>query len=65
MCLCTCYEEGGLQRNMGPSEAAADTLVGPRVPGLDLRDQQCAVGEQDQTVEKKQVRHSQLSSRHR
>lgn len=50
---------------MGPSEAAADTLVGSRVPGLDLRDLQCAVGEQDQTVEKKQIRHFQLSSRHR
>lgn len=34
---------------MGPSEAAADTPVGPGVPGLDLGDQQCAVGEQDHT----------------
>lgn len=47
--LHTCYKEGGLQCNMGPSEAAADTPVGPGVPGLDLGDQQCAVGEQDHT----------------
>lgn len=45
----TCYKEGGLQCNMGPSEAAADTPVGPGVPGFDLGDQQCAVGEQDHT----------------
>ena len=40
----TGYEERGLQSNFGPSEATADTLVGPRVPGLDLRDEQRAVG---------------------
>ena len=40
---------------MGPSEATADAFVGPRVPGLDLCDQQRAVGEQEQTVEKKQI----------
>lgn len=35
---------------MGPSEAVANTLVGPGVPGLDLGDQQRAIGEQDHTV---------------
>jgi len=52
MCsVCTGYEEGGLQCNIGPCEAAADALVGPCVPGLDLGDQHCAVGEQDHTAE--------------
>lgn len=49
VCMCVCvhtsYEEGSLQCNMGPFEAMANTLVGPCVPGLDLGDQQCAVGE--------------------
>lgn len=50
VCVCVCarvhtsYEEGGLERNVGPSETTTDTLVGPSVPGLDLGDQQCAVG---------------------
>lgn len=41
----TCYEEGCLQYNRGPSNSTADALVGPSVPGLDLGDQQCAIGE--------------------
>lgn len=44
VCVYTSYEEGGLQCNIGPCEAAADALVGPCVPGLDLGDQHCAVG---------------------
>lgn len=56
VCVCTSYEEGGLQFNRGPSDATANTLVGPCVPGLDLGDQKCAVGEQDHTVEKKQIK---------
>lgn len=51
VCACTCYEDGGLQCDLGASEAPAHTLVGPRVPGLDLRDEQGAVGQQDHAVE--------------
>lgn len=49
--ISTCYEEGGLQRNRGPSDSTADTLVGPSVPGLDLGDEERAVGEQEHAVE--------------
>lgn len=60
VCVCVCmytsYEEGRLQSNMGPSEAMADTFVGPGVSGFDLGDQQRAVGEENHSVERKQIK---------
>lgn len=51
--LCTSYEEGGPLCHLGSAEATADTLVSPGVPGLDLGDQQRAIGEQEHSVERK------------
>lgn len=58
----TSYEEGGFQCHLGAADTTADALVGPRVPGLDLGDQQCAVGQQDQTVDKKQISFTALET---
>lgn len=52
--LHTGYEEGGLQRNLGSCEAAADTLVVSGVPGFDLRDQQSPVGQEEHSGQRKQ-----------
>lgn len=46
----TCDKDGSLQSNLGASKAAAHTLVGARVPGFDLRDEQAAVGQQEHAV---------------
>lgn len=51
----TGYEEGGLQRDLGTSEAAADTLVVSGVPGLDLCDQQSPVGQQEHSAHRRQI----------
>lgn len=59
MCVCVCvftsYDEGGLGNDLRPTEATADTFVGPCVPGFDLCDQQRAVGEQEHSVERKDI----------
>lgn len=44
--MCTCYQDGSLQSDLGAPEAAAHALVGACVLGFDLPDEQAAVGQQ-------------------
>lgn len=54
----TSDQQGGLQGHVGSSEAPADTSVGSRVPGFDLRDEQAAVGQQEDAAERKKICYS-------
>lgn len=57
MCVCmfcTSYEERGLQHHVRSSEATADAFVGSRIPGLDLGDQQCPIGQKEHSAEEEE-----------
>lgn len=60
--MCTCYQDGSLQSDLGAPEAAAHALVGACVLGFDLLDEQAAVGQQGHAVKGEKDKHTHLSS---
>lgn len=64
--MCTCYQDGSLQSDLGAPEATAHTLVGAGVLGFDLPDEQAAVGQQGHSAkgEKTQTAHDSRPHTH-